>query len=79
MSDFLSWELTLRSVNILQLSEQIAQKLDLHEWTHALIEDIIDAVDDRDRDAVLLIDLLDTLGAIIAFGHHLHLKLSGFH
>ena len=59
-----------------RLSQHVAEELELDEGGHTLVEDVVDAVDDGDLDAVLLVDLFDTLGAVVAFGDHLHLELS---
>ena len=41
----------------------------------ALVEDVVDGIEDRHVDVAMTVDLLHTLGAKITLGYHLHLYL----
>ena len=57
------------------LSERIGQEFDLDLWTDALVEDVIDSVEDGHVDVAVAVDFLHALGAEITLGNHLHLNL----
>ena len=60
------------------LSERIRQQFDLDLRSDALVEDVVDGIEDGHVDMTVAIDLLHTLRAEVALGNHLHLDLSGF-
>ena len=61
------------------LSERFAQELYLDDGTDALVENVIDGIEDGHVDVQVLVDVLHALGGKVAFGNHLHLELCTLH
>jgi len=57
------------------LSEGIGEELDFDLGADALVEDVVDGVEDGHVDMAVAVDFLHALGAEVALGYHLHLDL----
>ena len=60
-----------------RLAEAVGEELDLDGRGDALIEDIIDCIEDGHVDMITLVDYLHAIGAVISLGYHFHFQLSG--
>ena len=58
------------------LSERFAQQFDFDGWADALVEDVIDGIEDGHVDVQMLVDVLHALRGKVALGNHLHFELS---
>ena len=61
------------------LPEAVSKKFYLYLWRDALIEHVVDGIEDRHVDMQVTVDLLHTLSAEIALSDHLHLYLCALH
>ena len=57
------------------LPEGIGEELDFYLGTDALVENVIDGIEDRHVDVHVAVDFLHALGAEESLGYHLHFNL----
>ena len=61
------------------LSKRFAQQLDFDGWADALVEDVIDGIEDGHVDVQMLVNVLHALRGKVALGYHLHFELSALY